>query len=78
MEEQAGSPRFVYSVSFHVNPKRRVHSFWFLDRETAVRFYESVKKYPKVLDCRMYQTPVSDVAEYDGKQEEGRILPVDI
>lgn len=78
MEEQAGSPRFVYSVTFHVNPKRRVHSFWFLDRETAVRFCESVKKYPKELDCRMYQTLVSDVAEYDGKQEEGRILPVDI
>jgi hypothetical protein len=78
LEEQAGSPRFVYSVTFHVNLKRRVHSFWFLDRETAVRFCESVKKYPKVLDCRMYQTPVSDVAEYDGKQEEGRILPVDI
>ena len=78
MEEQADRPRFIYTVSFHVNPKRRVHSFWFLDRETAVRFYESVKKYPKVLDYRMYQTPISDATEYDGKLEEGLILPVDI
>lgn len=76
MEEKAGSPRFVYSVTFHVNPRRRVHSFWFLDRETAVRFYESVKKYPEVLDYRMYQTPISDATEYDGKLEEGLILPV--
>lgn len=78
MEEQADRPRFVYTVTFHVNPKRRVHSFWFLSLDTALRFYESVKQYPKVLDYRLYQTPISDATEYDGKLEEGLILPVEI
>ena len=68
----------VYTVSFHVKPKRRVHSFWFLDLDKAVRFYKSVKKYPKVLDCRLYRTPVSDATEYDGKLEEGPIVPVNV
>lgn len=78
MEEQADRPRFVYTVTFHVNPKRRVHSFWFLNPDTARRFYESVKQYPRVLDYRMYRTPISDATEYDGKLEEGPILPAGI
>ena len=68
----------IYSVTFHTKPKRRVHSFWFLDREKASRFYESVKKHPSVLDYRMYRTPVTDAEEYDGLMEEAPILPVEI
>ena len=78
LEEQADRPRFVYTVTFHVNSKRRVHSFWFLNLDTARRFYESVKQYPRVLDYRMYRTPISDSTEYDGKLEEGPILPAGI
>ena len=76
MEEQ--TLYFVYSVTFHVNPGRRVRTFWFLDREKAVRFYESVKRYPKVLDCRMFQTLISEATEYDEKLMERPILPVKI
>lgn len=67
----------IYSVTFHVNPKRRVHTFWFLDRDKASRFYESVKKHPKVLDYRMYRTPITDAEEYDGRMEANLILPVE-
>ena len=35
----------IYSVSFHVKPGRKVHTFWFTDRAMAATFLESVKKY---------------------------------
>ena len=60
----------------HVNPRRRVHSFWFPDSEKTGRFYESVKGHPNVLDYRMYRTPVSTAGAYTTGMEEGLILQV--
>lgn len=71
-------PNRIFSVSFHVKPGRKVHTFWFTDRDKAAAFLESVKKYPKTLDYSMYEM-MADVADsYDGKVEEGRILPVEM
>lgn len=67
----------VYSVSFHVKPGRKVHTFWFTDRAMAVAFLESVKEYPKTLDYSMYEMAADVAAEYDGKVDEGRIIPVE-
>lgn len=78
MPESKQKQDAVYTVTFHIKPKHRVHTFWFLDREKASRFYESVKKHPKVLDYRMYSTPITDAEEYDGMMEQGLILPVEI
>ena len=71
-------PNRIYSVSFHVKPGRKVHTFWFTDRAKASAFLESVKKHPKVLDYSMFEIPVATVAEYDGVAEEGRITPVNV
>ena len=76
LQENGREPGWIYTVTFHVNPRRRVHSFWFLDPETAGRFYESVKEHPNVTDCRMYRTPVSIAGAYTTGMEEGRILQV--
>lgn len=70
-------PAMIYGVTFHVNPKKRVHTFWFTDKEGALAFYESVKRHPNVLDHSMFQIPANEVAEYDGDVEEGRIIPVE-
>lgn len=67
----------IYSVSFHVKPGRKVHTFWFTDRAKALTFLESVKKYPKTLDYSMYEMAADVAAEYDGKVDEGRIIPVE-
>ena len=67
----------IYSVSFHVKPGRKVHTFWFTDRAKAVAFLESVKKYPKTLDYSMYEMAADVAAEYDGKVEEGRTIRVE-
>lgn len=66
-------PQYIYSVSFHVNPKRRVHTFWFTDRKMAESFFESVNSYPRVIDCSMMQHVVNEAAVYDGIIEESRI-----
>jgi len=52
--------------------------FWLLNPDSGRRFCESVKQYPRVLDYRIYRTPISDATEYNEKMEEGRILPVKI
>ncbi len=68
----------VYSVTFHVRPRRRVKTFWFLDKAKALRFCESVKKHPKVLDCHIYRTPITDAEEYDSGMQEGLIEMVKV
>ena len=67
----------IYTVTFHVRPGKKVHTFWFTDRAKASAFLESVKKYPKTLDYSMYEMAADVVAEYDGKVDEGRIIPVE-
>ncbi len=67
----------VYFVTIHVKPGRRVHTFWFLDREKASRFYESLKKNPRVLDYRMYRIPITEAEEYDGVTDDGQIQLVE-
>lgn len=66
--------RMIYNVQFHVNPKKKVHTFWFTGREAAEKFLESVKAYPKTLDYMLVGTPVDEAVEYDGKVEEGSVL----
>ena len=66
----------IYSITFHVKPGRKVHTFWYTDKAKALAFLESVKKHPKVLDYSMFEIPVATVAEYDDVVEEGRITPV--
>lgn len=66
----------IYSVSFHVKPGRKVHTFWFTNRDKALRFYESVKAYPKVIDYSIFEMPANEAEAYDGIIEEGRILPL--
>jgi hypothetical protein len=56
----------IYSITFHVKPGRKVHTFWYTDKAKALAFLESVKKHPKV----------ATATEYDGIVEEGRITPV--
>lgn len=68
--------KYIYGVTFHVNPKRRVHTFWFTDKKMADGFFNSVKSYPKTLDCSMMQIPVNETAVYDGVTEEGRIVTI--
>ena len=68
-------PAMIYSVSFHVKPGRKVHTFWFTDQDKALRFYESVKTYPKVIDYSIFEMPANEADTYDGIIEEGRIMP---
>lgn len=68
----------IYSITFHVKPGRKVHTFWYTDKAKALAFLESVKKHPKVLDYSMFEIPVATVTEYDGVVEEGRITPVNV
>lgn len=68
----------IYSVSFHVMPGRKVHTFWFTDKGKALRFYESVKTYPKVIDYSILELPANETDTYDGTIEEGRIRLVKV
>ena len=68
----------IYSVAFHVKPGRKVHTFWFTDKEKALRFYESVKAYPKVIDYSILEMPANEADTYDGVIVEGRILKVSV
>jgi len=68
----------IYSVSFHVKSGRKVHTFWFTDRDKALRFYESVKSYPKVIDYSILEMPANEADTYDGVIVEGRILLVKV
>lgn len=77
LQENGQEPGWIYSVTFHASPGRRVHTFWFLDPDKAGRFYASVKGHPKVQDYRMYKTPVSEAGAYATGMEEGQILQVD-
>ena len=74
MNNAADVPQMIYGVSFYVNPRKKVRTFWFLDKQNALRFMESVKNYPKMLDYSMFEIVVDDVEEYDGVVEEGQIL----
>lgn len=70
--------RMIYAVTFHVKPGRKVHTFWFTDKQRALTFLESVKKHPKMLDYSTMQIPVDEATEYDGVIQEGRIMPIDM
>lgn len=63
--------KWIYTVTFYVNPRRRVHSFWLQDLEKAGRLYESVRGHPKVLDYAMYRTSVSTAGAYTIGMEDG-------
>ena len=67
----------IFAVVFHVKPGRKVHTFWFTDKEKALAFLESVKKYPKTLDYSTMQIPVDEAEIYDGTVEEGRIMRIE-
>lgn len=69
--------RMIYAVTFHVNPRKKVHTFWFTGKEKALAFLESVKKYPRTLDYSTMQVPVDEAETYDGMVEEGRIMPIE-
>lgn len=69
--------KMIYNVQFHVNPKKKVHTFWFTSREAAEKFLESVKAYPKVLDYMLIGAPVDEAAEYDSGVEEGKALIIE-
>lgn len=73
-----GEGKKIYSVTFHVKPRRKLHTFWFTNRRKALAFYESVKKYPTVLDYRMVQIPIENAEEYDGVIVEGLVFPVEV
>lgn len=68
----------IFAVSFHVKPGRKVHTFWFTDKQRALTFLESVKKYPKTLDYITMQIPVDEATEYDGVIQEGSITPIEM
>ena len=67
----------IYAVTFHVRPGKKVHTFWFTDKEKALAFLGSVKKYPKTLDYSAIQIPANEAAEYDGVIQEGLVMPID-
>lgn len=68
----------IYAITFHVKPGRKVHTFWFTDKQRALTFLESVKDYPKTLDYSTMQIPVNEVIKYDGVIQEGRIMPIEM
>lgn len=68
----------IYTVTFHVRPGKKVHTFWFTDKQKALAFLESVKKYPKMLDYSTMQIPVNEATEYDGVIQEGPITSIEI
>ena len=68
--------QMIYAVAFHVKPGRKVHTFWFTEKDKALAFLESVKNYPNTLDYSTMQIPVNECDVYDGKVVEGRITPI--
>lgn len=70
--------KMIYTVTFHVRPGKKIHTFWITDRQKALTFLESVKKYPKTLDYSTMQIPVNEATEYDGTIQEGLITPIEM
>ncbi len=62
----------IYSVQFHVKPKKKVHTYWFTDHQKAKNFLESVKMHPNVLDYEMFSM---DADVYEG-YEDGMEAPL--
>ena len=46
----------LFSITFHANPKKRVHPYWFTDAEKAQGFLNALKQNPDVLDYRAFMT----------------------
>lgn len=52
----------LISVTYHANPKKKVHTYWFTDEEKAHSFIDSLKRSDNVLDYRAFAT-YADIAE---------------
>ena len=51
-------------VKFHTNPKKKLHTYWFTDKEKARSFINSLKWSVNVLDYRVSETDANIADEY--------------
>ena len=66
----------LISITFHANPKKRVHTYWFTDEDKAQGFLNSLKQNPDVLDFRVFMTFADAVDSFNADCGDVPVMPM--